>query len=342
MIKIAVDMMGGDLGIIENKKAIKALLGENIDIEFYLVGDKGRLSEFANYPQCKIIHTDKYLDMGVEDPFAEFRKTPEHSLFKALTLLKKNQVDAVVSAGPTQAVVFGSHLIIGRLPKVRRLALAIPFNTVDGTKKILLDCGATAEISPKDLVDFSQIGVTYLKQLIGNNDFVPQVGLVSIGSEKGKGREFERSAYDLLKEIHEFNFYGNVEPKELFFKNADVLVTDGFSGNLILKSMEGALLGFKENFKKELKYCLLKKLAFLILKKSIKRAVKKLTANDTGGALILGTKGVVVKAHGAAKHQDLKQAIKQAKVFVENNIIEKFLKGLENDRWESLFNVNWC
>ena len=341
MIKIAVDMMGGDLGIIENKKAIKALLGEKINIEFYLVGDKSLLKEFSSNPQCKIIHTDKHLSMGVEDPFAEFRKNPEHSLFKAFTLLKNNQVDAVISAGPTQAVVFGSHLIVGRLPKVRRLALAIPFNTVSGDKKILLDCGATAEISPKDLVDFSQIGVAYLKQLIGNKDFTPQVGLVSIGSEKGKGREFEHTAYDLLKETHCFNFYGNVEPKELFFKNADVLVTDGFSGNLILKSMEGTLLGFKENFKKELKYNIFKKLAFLILSRSIKKAVKKLTANDTGGALILGTKGVVVKAHGSAKQQDLKQAILQAKSFVENHIIEKFLKGLENEWREIIFKINW-
>lgn len=326
MIKLAIDIMGGDKGYSENIKAIDLILKEKKDIILYLVGDEKYLTKYQQNPNVKIVHTNSYLDMGIKDVVGEYKKNKEASMFKALQLVKDNICDACISAGPTQALVLSSHLIIRKLPMIKRIALSLVYNDIKNQHKILLDIGANKEIKPEHLLDFSIMGSVLLQSLYNLKD--PKVGIINIGTEQGKGRDQEVLAFDIFKEHYEENFVGYVEPTGLFNTNADVLVTDGFNGNIILKTLESSFKLISYHLKNAYKNSLKAKLGLLFLKKDLNNIKKTMKPNDIGGSLILGLNSIVVKVHGSGDYLDLKNAIIQAYNFKKQDLINKFKEEL--------------
>lgn len=326
MIKLAIDIMGGDKGYLENIKAVDIILETNKDIILYLVGDEKYLTKYKDNKNVEIIHTNSYLDMGIKDVVGEFKKNKEASMFKALQLVKDKVCDACISSGPTQALVLASHLIVRKLPMIKRIALSLVYNDINNNHKVLLDIGANKEIKPEHLLDFSIMGNILLQSLYNLDN--QKVGILNIGTEENKGREQEILAYDILKNHFNNDFVGYVEPTSLFTTNANVIVTDGFNGNMVLKTLEASLKLVSYQLKKAFKSSLRAKIGMLFLRKDLKNMKKTLKPEDAGGSLILGLNDIVIKAHGSSNYIEFKNAILQAYNLKKHNIIEKFINEL--------------
>lgn len=328
MIKLAIDGMGGDFAPKEICKGVIEALNKFDDIEVILFGDKDLMGPYlTQHPRLSIEHTKDYLDMGIENPIAEYRKNKEHSMFKAMDYLALNKVDAVVTAGPTQAVAVGAQFIIKKMDQMRRMAIAPIIPSLDGKGKILLDSGANVELGAPHFVDLAIYASIVANLLLEKEN--PKIGLINIGSEEGKGRPVDREAYDLLKESSDINFIGNIEPKEIFHTEADVLISDGFTGNIVMKSMEGTAIGLGEILKRELTSSFLSKIGALLMRKQLKRFKKSLDASEIGGAMLFGINGIVIKAHGNSNSHAFYNAIKQARTMVEKDVLNKVKEVLD-------------
>lgn len=329
MIKLAVDGMGGDFApkpIVEG--SIEALK-KFANIEITIFGDENKMKPYlVEHDRLTVIHTSSYLDMGIEDPIKAYRNDKEASLFLAMRYVKDGHADAVVTAGPTQAVVVGGHLILRKMPKMRRVAIAPIIPSYDGRGKILLDSGANVELSSEHLLDFGIYASIVAEKVLKRKN--PKVALINIGSEEGKGRSFELESYELLKNNPDINFFGNLEPKEAYVTEADILLTDGFTGNIVMKSMEGTALGLGKVLKREIKSSFRSKIGALFMKKSLTNFKKSLDASEIGGALVIGLNHVLIKAHGNSNSLAFYNAIRQAKEMVENDVINVVNNILEN------------
>lgn len=328
MIKLAIDVMGGDKGYLENLKAIDLILKEkNLNIKLYLVGDIKYLEKYKNIENVEIVHTSSFLSMDIKDVVGEFKKNKEASMFKALTLVKDKTCDACISSGPTQALVLASHLIVRKLPLIKRIALSLIYKDINENYKILLDIGANKEIKPEHLLDFSVMGQVLLKSIYKINN--PKVSILNIGTEKNKGREQEVLGYDILKNYLNDDFLGYIEPTEFFNTKTSVIVTDGFNGNMVLKTLEASFKLFLNTFKNAYKGSFKSKLGLFLIKKDLKKLKNIIKPDDLGGSLILGLNDIVIKAHGSADYNDFKKAITQAYNLKKEDVIEKFKKELE-------------
>lgn len=330
MIRLAIDAMGGDNApkeIIEG--TILALKNFN-DIEVTLFGDTNLMKPYlVNHERLKVVHTDKFIDMGEADPIGQYRHNPDASLFLALKAAKEDLADAVVSAGPTQAVIVGGVFTIKRLPTMKKIAIAPILPSVDNNPKILLDAGGNIDAKPEHLLDFAIFASNVYKALFNVDN--PKVGLINIGTEEAKGRELDIAAYELLKSNPYVNFIGNVETKEILTTPANILVSDGFTANIVLKTIEGTAKGIGVILKKSLTRNLISKLATgLFLRGSIKQFKQTLDPNEVGGAMIVGLQKVVVKAHGSSNAYAFSNAIKQARLMVKADIITKVSHELES------------
>lgn len=322
LIKIAIDGMGGDHAPMEIcKGSIKAVELYN-NIELTIFGDEKLLKKhLIQHPRIKIVHTTDYLDMGIEDPLTEYRRNKEHSMFKAMKSVFDGENDAIVSAGPTQALIVGSHFIIKRMSGMRKLGIAPVFPGTDGKPRILIDAGGNIELSPEHLEQFSVFGSIILKEVYDAND--PKVGLINIGTEESKGREVDRQTYKLLSQNEHINFYGNLEPKEVLTGDAHVLISDGFTANILMKTMEGTIKGLSTILKKELTKNFFRKIiAGVFLKKTFRDFKKQLDPNEIGGAMIIGANKPVIKAHGSSNYYAFTNAIRQAKLLVEKDVLQ--------------------
>lgn len=328
MIRIAIDAMGGDFAPEQIIKGVNIAINQIDDIEIHLFGDETEILKYLEpSPRVKIFHYPEFLDMGVEDPIKAYRTNPNYSLFQAMKQVKEGHADAVVSAGPTQGLVVGGHLVLRRIKGMKRVAIAPFIPDFNGRTRILLDSGANVEFRPEHLLDFAVVGSIISKSYF--NIEKPVVGLINIGSEPGKGRAEDLEAYELLKNNHNINFYGNVEAKEMLAANVDVLVTDGFTGNVLMKSYEGAVKSFGDAIKDQIKNSFRAKLGGLMMKKAFRQIKSNTNPDVVGGAILVGIDGILIKAHGSSNAFAFSNAIQQARRLAKEDIINKIKVAIE-------------
>lgn len=320
MIKIAIDGMGGDNAPEPIVRGTLRALEEFDNIEVTLFGDEVLMNPFLRkHPRLNVVHTPHYLSMGEKDAIKQYRNNKELSMFMAMKHVKDGHSQAVVSAGPTQALVVGGHFIVRRMKSMHRVAIAPIIPSYDQKGRILLDCGANIDFKPEHLHEFS-IYASIMSEKILKID-KPQVGLINIGTEDGKGREFDKETFKLLKESDKVNFYGNIEPKEILTTDADILISDGFTANIVMKTIEGTAKGVGKILKREIKSSIFAIIGSLFMKKTLKRFKKALDPTEIGGALLMGFNSVVVKAQGSSDENGFFNGIRQAKEMIETDVI---------------------
>ena len=328
MMKIAVDAMGGDFAPYEIIKGSVEAQRE-WDIEIILVGDRVQIeNELKRYPgnleQIQVCHTTEIIT-NEDKPVHAVRQKKDSSMIRGLNLVKEGKADAFVSAGNTGALLAGSLFQLGRIKGIERPAIAIPYPTQKGIS-LLVDAGANAECKPRNLVEFGIMGQIYAEKVLGIEK--PGIGLVNIGAEEGKGTEVIKQAYKLYEKTT-LNFAGNVEARELSKGAVDVIVCDGFVGNIILKLTEGVAMTMMDMLKTQLKKNLLSKIGAALLMPALKSFKKELDYTEYGGGLMLGVNGAVIKAHGSSNAKAVKNAIRQSKSFVEHQVIQSIVQELE-------------
>ena len=319
-MRMIVDCMGGDHAPLEMLKGVvdaKTELGG----EYLLVGHKTRLETLAkenglDISGFEILHAETVITM--EDDAMAFREKKDSSITLALRALANGEGDAMVSCGNTGALFAGASLTVRRIKGVHRAALAalLPFNP----PVLLLDCGANVTVQPDFLVQFATMGSAYMKALYSLEN--PRVGLLNNGTEEHKGTPLQTEAYQLLKACPDINFVGNVEGNAVPFGACDVLVADGYTGNVLLKTMEGMGKLFMTRMKGIFYSSLMTKLAALTVKKSFMQFKKDMDVKEHGGSPILGLRKPVIKAHGSSDARAFKNAIRQAMRFAESEATE--------------------
>lgn len=327
MIKIAVDAMGGDFGVNTTVPAAMEAVKKLKDIEIVLVGDETKINPLlTNKERITVVHTADVLDMGEHDPVHAIRTRKDSSMVKAMYLGRNKEVDAVVSSGPTQCLIIGAHLVIRRMKQMQRVALCPIIPSFDGKGKLLLDVGANVELKPEHYHEFALAGSIIAREVLHFEN--PKVGLINIGSEKGKGREIDNAAYEILENSKLINFCGNVEPNEVLTNDVRVIVSDGYIGNMVLKSVEGTAKTMGRMLKQEIKASLGGKIGYLFMRKNLKRFAKRLDSSEVGGAMIVGVESPVIKAHGNSNVNAFYNAIRQARLMVERDVIGKLKSDL--------------
>ncbi|KAA1042768.1 phosphate acyltransferase PlsX [Macrococcus equipercicus] len=317
MIKIAVDMMGGDNAPDVVLDGVKMLLDEYDDVEIQLFGDQEKYR--LQHERIQFQHCTEVIDME-DEPVRAIRRKKDSSMVRMAEAVKYGEADACVSAGNTGALMSSGLFIVGRLPGVERPALALTLPTVDDSGFILLDMGANADAKPEHLEQYAVMGNVYAKAI--RKIERPTIGLLNIGTEDKKGNMLTREAFTLLKAQDPLNFIGNVEAKDLLFSAADVVVTDGFTGNMVLKSLEGTANSIFTMLKQQLTKNMKNKLAAGVLKKDMNLIKDKMDYSEYGGAILFGLNGIVIKAHGSSNARAIFNALRQAKETVEMNVLE--------------------
>ncbi|MBQ8623646.1 MAG: phosphate acyltransferase PlsX [Oscillospiraceae bacterium] len=322
-MRIIVDGFGGDNAPLEVLKGA-VLAVKNLGVEVTVVGDTERINTCAkenniDISQLKIHHAETVMDVCC-DPALILKEYSNSSMAVGLKLLKDGEGDAFVSAGSTGALVMGATFIVKRLKGIKRAALATVVPTVD-KPVMLLDVGANAECRPEMLLQFGIMGSAYMNLLMGVDN--PRVALANIGAERTKGRELEIEAYNLLEKAP-INFIGNIEAREVPLGGSDVVVSDGFTGNILLKTYEGMgkFMGIS------MKQMLSKNIGVLFLLNRVNAFKRKMDYKEYGGAPLLGTSKPVIKAHGSSDEKAFYNAIRQAKIFHETNVIGEFSEAL--------------
>lgn len=327
MIKIALDAMGGDNAPDEIVKGAVLAVNKFKDVEITLFGDENKIKPIIkDTPRLIISHTDSYIDMGEHDPIAQIRNNRKSSLVLTMKSCKNGETDACVTAGPTQAVIVGAHMIIKRIPEMSRVALSPIIPCADGSYKLVLDVGANIELRPEHLLELA-IYATEAAKVVFNVEN-PRVGLLNIGVEPGKGREVDQQTYQLLTASEGINFIGNVEPKEILTAKCEVLLTDGFTGNMVIKTLEGTASGSGIILKNCIKKTLFGKIGYLFMRKNLKEYKSILSSDDVGGAMLCGVNVPVVKAHGSSDANAIFHAIRRARELVLSDFIHKVIAKL--------------
>lgn len=322
MIKLAIDAMGGDFAPEEIIKGINLAIEEYDDIQLTVYGDEGKIAKFLiPNERVMVIHAPDAIDMGEKDPIREIRRNKETSLVRAFQAVKDNEVQGAVTAGPTQATIIAAHLIIRRLKGMKRAALCPTLPNLGGKNRLLLDVGANIELRAEHILQLSQFASIYMREVMQVHN--PLVGLLNIGSEPGKGREVDKESFHLLSADPNVNFYGNVEPKEMFTTNCDILITDGYTGNMIMKTSEGVAKAVGTYLKESISESFKAKIGYLFMKDVFKDFKRVMSADEIGGATIFGIDGIVVKAHGASSAYAFKNAIDKARLAVKGEVIQK-------------------
>lgn len=325
-MKIIVDAMGGDNAPLEIVKG--ALQGRaRWGVDIVLTGDAAQILRALEecgektVPQgVEIANATQTVEM-CDDPATVFRHKKDTSMGVGLTMLRDGKADALVSAGSTGALLTGATLITKRVRGIRRAAMAPVIPTTTG-RAVLIDCGANAECTPEYLVQFAYLGNFYAKRVLGIG--TPRVGLLNIGAEDSKGTDLQKQTLVRLREADaagHLHFIGNIEAKEAIKGGCDVIVTDGFSGNILLKTMEGvgsfAGSALKGMFKKNL----LTKLAALAVMPGLRDFKAQLDPNKVGGTAFIGISKPVIKAHGASNAEAIENAVGQAKQFAQSGLV---------------------
>ena len=328
-MKIAVDAFGGDnapLSVIRGAHDAAREYGVNI----ILTGDKDIIEKCAadnkiDLAGIEIRHTDSVFDMH-DKPTDILKSKRGTSLGLAMDLVANGEADAFVSAGSTGAIMAGATFIVKRIKGIERPAIGTVIPTMTDRKLLLMDAGANAECRPEMLRQFGIMASLYLENVEGINN--PEIGLLNIGTEDTKGGPLRLEAYKLLKESP-VNFVGNIEARELPAGVCDAVISDGFTGNVVLKLYEGVASNMMKLIKRTLMSTFRSKIAALLAKKSLYSLKDKMNYDDIGGAPLLGVKKPVIKAHGSSNADAIKNAIRQAKRCAENDVAGKISADLQ-------------
>lgn len=327
MKRMVIDMLGGDNSLNMSKEAVALFHKEYPLVPLLLVGPKDELKEFSD---CKIIDATEVVPM--ECGALEALRHRSSSLVKAINAMKEENGGAIVSAGSTGALLSLSAIILKKIPGVLRPALVTAFPKLNKENEYvtLLDVGASSENTKEELAQFALMGSLYSKIVYSKEK--PLVKLLSNGEEEGKGSTLSKETYVLLKDDQRINFGGNVEGNGILLGDADVVVSDGFSGNIMLKSTEGAAKGVGVLLKKMFLSSLSTKIGYLFSKKGVKKLKETLDPKKVGGALLIGVNGIVVKAHGNSDAYAFKNALVLAYKLLEEDICQKISEGLYKER----------
>ncbi|MBQ1991961.1 MAG: phosphate acyltransferase PlsX [Clostridia bacterium] len=326
-MKIIVDAFGGDNAPLEIIKGC-AMAVEEYGVEIILTGNEEiikRVSTENNISlnNMEIVHTDVVV-LADDDASVVVKEKKDSSMGLGFQLLAQGKGDAFVSAGNSGALVMGSTLIVKRIKGIKRPAFAPVMPKSQGCF-MLIDGGANNEVRPEMLQQFGIMGSIYMNKVMGIEN--PRVALANVGTEEHKGTQLQHDAYKLLSESN-LNFVGNVEGRDIPADACEVLVADGFTGNMILKTYEGVALELMSKIKSVFKKSVKNKLAAAIIMKDMKELAKEMDYNEYGGAAIMGLNKPVFKAHGSSKARTMKNAIKLTKQFVEGNVIEEISKNI--------------
>ena len=333
-MKIFIDAFGGDYSPEEIVKGAITSVNLIPDVEIILTGDKEKIENILkqeNYSgdRIEIVHAPDVISND-ESPTMAIRRKTESSLVKALTLLKeRDDIIGMISAGSTGAVLSGGLFIVGRMQGVKRPALSPFLPTVTGGKTLLIDCGANVDCKPEYLVQFAIMGSIYVKAMLGIEN--PRVGLISNGVEDHKGNEQIHQTFELLKNTKDINFVGNMEAREMLSGDYDVLVADGFTGNVAMKSAEGTIKAFMQILKNEVADSGLKgKLGALMMKGVFKKIKARMNYTDVGGSPFLGLNKILIKSHGSSKAKTIYSCVLQVIDIYKSNYIENMREGIKN------------
>lgn len=327
-MKIIVDAFGGDNAPLEIIKGCQQAIKEyNLDI--ILTGDKNIIKKTAienviSLDRIKIVHTDLVISPD-DDASVIMKEKKNSSMGLGFQMLADGEGDAFVSAGNSGALVMGSSLIIKRIKGVKRPAFAPIIPNANGCF-MLADGGANIEVRPEMLQQFAIMGSIYMNKVMGIDN--PRVGLANVGTEEHKGGILQHETYEILKNTANINFIGNVEGRDVPGNGCDVLVTDGFSGNLILKTYEGVAMELMNKIKNVFGKNIKNKVAAAIIMGDLKKLAKEMDYNEYGGAAIMGVNKPVFKAHGSSKAKTIKNAIRLTKQFVDGKVIDEIAKNI--------------
>ena len=315
-ITIALDAMGGDNAPAEICAGALEACRKFDDIEIVLTGDTERIKACGvAHPRIHIEHATEIIDPD-EHPANAIRKKKDSSLRVAMEMVRRGDAQGCVSAGSTGAIVAGGVLVVGRIDGIDRPALGIPVPTT-GKVSFMLDVGATVRCKPENLLQFALMGSIYSRKILGVAS--PDVRLLSNGSEDIKGDDTVLAARELIEHKDTLNFGGYIEGNEVFFGKTDVIVCDGFNGNIALKLGEGMIHTLKSMLTDEVKKSLMAKLGMAFLYPTVKRLLARFNYEKYGGTPLLGVKGAVLKAHGRSKSPAIVSAISAARKFIEED-----------------------
>ena len=331
-MKILVDAFGGDNAPLEIVKGSVLAVNENADLKLVLVGKKSEIEkELAKYSfdknRIEIINADDVV-LNEDHPVSAIRNKPNSSLVVAFNNLKENdEFGALVSAGNSGAVLAGAQIKLGKIKGVQRPTLMTTFPNILGGTVLLADAGVNMDCKPEYLVQFALMANLYATKIQKKEN--PTVGLLNVGVEEFKGDERTKQAYKLLQKLP-INFAGNMESRDYISGKWDIIVSDGFAGNVLNKGTEGAVLNFLKMFKRYIKESFGAKIGYLLMKKQLKKMLKVVDFNEHGGALFMGVNKIVIKCHGASRAKSIKLAIFEAYDACQSGIIDLLKKEAEN------------
>lgn len=335
MVKLIVDAMGGDYSPAVNVEGSLLALENLKDVSITLVGKEdeiNRLLKDKKYDTTRlsVINADDVISCN-DKPTEAMRVKKESSLYKSYELLRTDDsYGGMVSIGSTGAVLAGSVMRLGRIKEVSRPALVPTLPTFQGDNIVALcDAGANAECTPQQLNQFATMGSFYLKKAYGVEN--PRVGLLNIGTEENKGDTLRKEAYQLLMKNEKINFVGNLEGRDFLSGDYDVVVCDGFSGNVLLKSTEGACVGMMKLIKGALYKNFKTKIGALLVKDEMYKVKGKMDYNEQGGAALLGVKKTIVKGHGGSKSKSVYKCIEQAYIMEKSGLRKDITEGLKEE-----------
>lgn len=324
MFKIAIDAMGGDHAPNAVVEGVNKAIATFPEIEVLLFGDEAQIKPLLTVEdRVTIVHTDEVVESD-DEPVAAVRRKKGSSMVMAAQYVKEKKADALLSAGNTGALLASGLLVVGRMKGIDRPGLmpVLPTFNPESPHLILADAGANADCKPNNLYQFAVLASYYAKAMFGIAN--PRVGLINNGTEETKGNELTKAAFPLLKEATELNFVGNVEAKELLQGICDIAITDGFTGNAILKSLEGTSKSIFKAIKNQLLNSGFKaKLGGLLIKNALSDLKDQFDDTKEGGAILLGVQAPVIKAHGSSNEEAIFNAIRQANKILTSNVVEE-------------------
>lgn len=333
MYKVVIDGMGGDNAPLSTVKGSVMATQKDKDLHVIIVGKQDQIEDILknekyNAKQITVINADDVITND-DIPTVAIKQKTESSLVKTINELRTNdEVVGMVSGGSTGAVLIGAFLKLGRLQGVSRPALCPILPTKKGGIVAICDCGANMDAKPINLVHFALMANAYLKNVYGIEK--PRVALLNVGTEDHKGNELCKAVFPLLKNLDCINFVGNMEARELLSGDYDIVVTDAFAGNVLLKSSEGAILALLSMLKKEIKGSFWSKFGYLFMRKSFNNLKSVLDYNNQGGACLLGCKKIVVKSHGSSTPESICASIMQVVEAHKVKVVENIAKDIEN------------
>jgi phosphate acyltransferase len=327
MIKIALDGMGGDNAPQSIIEGAYIALEEFDNIEIYLYGQQQAMEPFLkDHPRLRVVHCEEVVEMD-DDPARAVRRKKDSSMARMLDAVSTGEADACLSAGSTGALMAGGLFKVGRIEGVARPALATTLPTLNGDGFLMLDLGANADAKPEYLQQYAIMGDIYAKKVRGLK--APRVGLLNIGTEDKKGNELTKGAFELISST-DFNFVGNIEAREILNGVSDVVVTDGFTGNMILKTIEGTAGAMFTMLKDAFTANVKSKVAYVLVKDGLKNIKNTLDYSEYGGAALFGLKAPVIKAHGSSNGRAIFSAIRQAHMMVEHDVCKTIEQTIGN------------